>query len=446
MRSTFTLFVAASFVATAGAVRADDWPQWLGPKRDSVWRETGLIEKFPPGGPPVVWRKPIAHGFAGPAVADGRVFVIDYESQGDQTPIPGVRKKLTGKERVLCFDARTGQDKWKYEYACDYSVSYQGGPRCTPTVGGDKVYTLGTMGHLACVDVATGRPVWTKELTNEYKTETPMWGFAGHPLVDGKKLVCLVGGDGSVVVAFDKDTGKELWKALSAKEPGYAAPSIVDGGGIRQLIVFSAESVNGLDPETGKVYWTIEMEPYGGMSIQAPRNSGDYLFASAVGNKSALLKLAHDKPAVTVVWPADPKQGSDAKKSVYPVNAPPFVDDGVIYGNDGSGAFMAVDLMTGDRLWETFEPTGRKKGDNNATVFQVKNGDRFVMFNEAGELILAKLDRQGYHEISRAKIIEPTGKTWKDRPIVWSHPAFAHKCVYARNDKEIVCVSLAAGK
>lgn len=443
MRSTFTLLIAAT-LAAAGVVRADDWPQWLGPKRDSVWRETGLIEKFPAGGPPVVWRKPIAGGFAGPAVAEGRVFVFDYDGEGDKKPDPGKRSKLKGKERLHCLDAKSGNELWKHEYDCDYDVSYPAGPRCTPTVSGGKVYILGTMCHLACLDEKTGRPLWSKELTKEYDTPTPQWGFAGHPLVDGNKLFCLVGGDGSVAVAFDKDTGKEVWKALSAKEPGYCAPTMIEAGGTKQLVIFCGESLNGLDPETGKVYWTIEMEPYQHMSIQVPRKSGDYLFATAVGEKAVLLKLAHDKPAVSVVWPENPKQGNDAKKLFYPVNATPFVEDQTAYGNDGRGAYRGCDLMTGDRLWETFEPTGGKPL-LNGTAFLVKNGDRFVMFNETGELIFARLDRKGYHEIDRAKIIEPNNESW-GRKVVWSHPAFANKCVYARNETEIVCVSLAAGK
>jgi len=224
MRWTWLL----TMLLAAPTANADDWPQWMGPKRDSVWRETGLLDKFPAGGPRVLWRVPVDGGFAGPAVADGRVYVTDFVTTGDRSPpASDKRQKLPGKERVLCFGAADGKPLWKHEYACEYHVSYDTGPRCTPTVAGGKVYTLGAMGDLLCLDAAGGSVVWHKDLKKEYGIEAPLWGFAGHPLVDGQKLFVTVGGDGSVLVAFDKDTGKELWRALSAKEPGYCPPSII---------------------------------------------------------------------------------------------------------------------------------------------------------------------------------------------------------------------------
>jgi outer membrane protein assembly factor BamB len=422
----------------AAHVRADDWPQWLGPKGESVWRETGLLDKFPTSGPKVKWRVPVQDGYAGPAVAGGRVYVADYVTTGDKRPDPGKRNKLDGTERVLCLDAADGKTLWKHEYPCPYEVSYPGGPRCTPTVSGGKVYTLGTEGNLFCLDASNGSVVWGRELKKDYKTATPVWGFCGHPLVDGQKLICLVGGEGSVAVAFDKDTGKELWRALSAKEPGYCPPSIIEAGGVRQLLIWHSESINSLDPETGKVHWTVPLKPAYGMSISVPRKLGDYLFAGGIGNKAACLKLAADKPAAEVVW-----QG-DAKNAVYPANSTPFLEDGTIYGCDSMGGQLrAVDLATGKRLWETFAPTtgGRRAG--HGTAFLVKNGDRFFLMSETGHLIIARLSPQKYEEVSRAKILEPTGDAF-GRDVVWSHPAFAEKCVFARNDKEVVCVSLAA--
>jgi outer membrane protein assembly factor BamB len=431
--------VVLALALAATPVRADDWPQWLGPQRDSVWRETGLLDKFPKDGPKVLWRAPVGTGYAGPAVAEGRVYVMDYVTKGDTRGNPIGRGKLEGKERVLCFNAADGKLLWKHEYDCPYNISYPAGPRCTPTVADGKVYTLGAMGDLCCLDAASGKPIWSLDLKKEYKTTAPMWGFAGHPLVDGKKLICLVGGKGSVAVAFDKDTGKELWRSLSASEPGYGPPTMIEAGGKRQLLIWHAESINGLDPETGKPYWSIELKPSYGMSIMAPRKDGDYLFACGIQGAAALLKLAKDKPAAEVVW------RGEKDTAMYCVNSTPFIEDGTLYGVDGRGELRGVKLATGERLWETFAATTNGRFANSATAFLIKNGDRFFLPNEKGELIIAKLSPKGYEEVSRCKLIEPTGTAW-GRDIVWSHPAFANRCVYARNDKEVVCVSLAAEK
>jgi outer membrane protein assembly factor BamB len=302
-----------------------------------------------------------------------------------------------------------------------------------------KVYSLGTEGNLFCLDAAKGNVIWSKELKREYKTTTPQWGFCGHPLVDGQKLICLVGGEGSVAVAFDKDTGKELWRALSASEPGYCPPTMIEAGGKRQLLIWHAESLNSLDPETGKPYWEHPLKPQYGMSITAPRKLGDLLYASGIGDVCTVLRLAKERPAVETVWKGDPKTG------VYCANSTPFLEDGVVYGSDcQTGSFRAVNLATGERLWESFKPTtGGNERASSATAFIIKNGDRFFLFSETGHLIIAKLSPRGYEEISRAKILEPTGDAF-GRPVVWSHPAFAGKCCFARNDKELVCVSLAA--
>src|SRR5438093_170559 len=210
------LFIAALLLAVADRGRADDWPQWHGPRRDGVWRETGILTKFPKGGPPVVWQADVGGGFAGPAVAQGRVVLMDR--RGDKLPkgkeAPG-KEGLPGKERVLCFDAANGKPLWQHEYDCAYRIYIPNGPRATPTVAAGKVYTLGAMGDLHCLDAANGAVVWHKNLLAEYKTKPPVWGYASHLLVTGDAVITLAGGEGSAVVALDKNTGKEKWRALT---------------------------------------------------------------------------------------------------------------------------------------------------------------------------------------------------------------------------------------
>lgn len=425
----------------AGGTAADDWPQWMGPRRDAEWRETGIIEKFPAGGPQVLWRIPIAGGYAGPAVAGDRVYVTDFQTNADINSLnePGKRPQLKGKERVLCRDAKTGREIWTHAYDCQYAISYPAGPRCTPTVHEGKVYALGAEGHLFCLDAEQGTVLWSKDFKKDFQAKTPVWGFCGHPLVDGKKLICIVGGAAGVAYAFDKDTGQELWHALTASEPGYAPPTMIEAGGVRQLLIWHADDINSLNPETGTVYWSFPLKPDFGMSIMAPRKSGDYLFAGGIRFHSLLLKLSADKPEATEVWRGTPKT------SLNPVNATPYILDGILYGADQPGQFRAVKLETGERLWETYLPvTGEAAGRpiNSGTAFVVRNGERFFLFGETGHLIIARLSPKGYEEISRWKMLEPTGAAF-GRSVVWSHPAFAHKCVYARNDKELVCASLA---
>ncbi len=435
-----TVAVVALLVTTPASVRADDWPQWMGPNRDDVWRETGILDKFPVAGPKVVWRMPVGGGYAGPAVAGGRVFVSDFVPDNSAAVPPNdpmKRPEIAGKERTLCFNAADGKLLWTHAYDCPYRISYPAGPRCTPTVDGERVYTVGAMGNLFCLEAATGNVVWSVDYKKDYGVKPPTWGFAGHPLVDGNKLICIVGGEGSVAVAFDKATGKELWRALSAKEPGYSSPTVIEAGGKRQLIIWHSEAVNSLDPETGKVWWSVPLVPDFGMAIMAPQKSGNYLYAAGIDKKGLLLKLSADRPAAEVVW-----RGTK-DTAVYPVNSTPLLEDGYIYGVCTESQLRCVKLETGERIWDTMVPTLGSKRGRSGTAFLVKNGDRHFLFNETGHLIIARLSPKGYEELGRVKLLEPTGSAF-GRDVVWSHPAFAGKCVFARNDKEIVCVSLAA--
>jgi outer membrane protein assembly factor BamB len=398
-------------------------------------------------------------GYTGPAVANGKVFALDRVlTDGAKTPTdPFAKGKIKGNERVLCFDEKTGATVWKHEYPAEYAISYSAGPRCTPTVDGDRVYTLGAMGHLFCLDALTGKPIWAKDFMKEYESHLPVWGFAAHPLIDGEKFICLVGGSNSrLVVAFDKKTGKELWATESCSgDFGYCPPMIYEFDGKRQLIIWHSRGVLGLEPETGKRIWRVDFESKAALTAPTPRKVGDdQLFITSFYNGSMLLKVSASK--AEVVWKSKskgemPTQTADLSSII----CTPIVDGEFIYGVCSYGQLRCIKAQTGERVWETMQatrgkltPTKVAATDEPATserwsnAFIVKQGERYLLFNEQGDLIIAKMSPKGYEEISRAHLIEPTNKD-AGRRVVWVHPAFANKCVFVRNDVEMVCVSLA---
>jgi outer membrane protein assembly factor BamB len=430
---------------------ADDWPQWLGPKRDGVWRETGILDKFPAGGPKVLWRAPCGMGYAGPAVSGGKVFLPDRVlPEGQANPeSPWGKTSVRGTDRLLCLDEATGKESWKFASDIEYRVSYPAGPRCTPTVDGDIVYWLGAMGDLYAIDVKSGKPVWEKRFVKDLHASVPVWGFSSHPLVDGDKLICLVGGpEAPGVVAFDKKTGSEVWKALSiGGDPGYNAPVIFEVNGKRVLIIWHSHAVVGLDPETGKKLWQYPWEIQAALTIPTARLvNKSLLFLTSFYNGSLLLDIGGAEPKV--VWKSKSKAGQAAVMpentvDLHSIMPTPWIKDDYIYGVCSYGELRCLELLTGKRIWETHAATSGKSARwGNAFLTPHAETDRVLVFNEQGELIIARLTPKGYDEIDRAKILEPTNKYAQGRPVVWSHPAYANGHVYARNDKEVIAVDL----
>jgi outer membrane protein assembly factor BamB len=424
----YILYLLLATAMSAGKLTADDWPQWRGPLRDGVWREQGIVDRFDGNALQIRWRTKIAGGYAGPAVADGRVYVTD-------------RQKEENTERLFCLEEKTGKPLWTHVYACRYrGVQYDAGPRCTPTVADGKVYSVGTMGHLFCLDARSGTVIWQKDYKKDFGTAIPVWGIASAPLVDGERLIVLAGGaNGATVLALNKDTGKEIWRALSEREMGYCPPVIFKAGGARQLIIWVPQAVVSLDPESGKTYWRQPFYSHTGLTIATPVFDGEKLLVSTFYNGSLMLRLAAGRPAATMMW----RGKSDSEivtDGVHCLMSTPLLEGGYIYGIDSYGALRCLNANTGERIWETYQATGHDRWWN---AFLVRNGHRVFIANEQGELIIARLTPKGYEEISRAKLIEPSNQV-RRRDIVWSHPAYANRCVYARNDREIVCASLAA--
>jgi len=462
-RTTRLLLLTISALASfATAASGDDWPQWRGANREGVWHEQGILQSFPAKGLPVRWRAPLGSGFSGPAVAKGRVFVLDRVlAEGVPKDVKtqwNYRDKTTGRERVVCLDEATGKTLWTQPYSCAYSIAYGSGPRATPTVYDDKVYTLGAMGNLLCLDVATGQIVWQKNFVADYRVEVPVYGYAGAPLVDGPRLIAVVGGQDQAIVAFDRETGRELWKSGSASEPGYSAPIIRTLSGKRQLIVWHADALVGIEPESGKALWSVPHHPMAGMAISTPAVDGDRMALSSQFEGTMLLDFSRDPQADApaapkIVWKksaAGSVPERQWKKAGFNTTLSTVLLTGNhVYGVSVYGETCCLDAADGSRVWTTLQPTsgGTEPHDRWCSAFFVPHGDKVFIFNERGDLIMARLKPSGYEEIGRTHVLDPDmSSSGGGRKVIWSHPAFANRCLYARNDHEIICVSLAASQ
>lgn len=425
-RSSATLLtVSVLLVFTTADIKADDWPQWGGEKRDCVWHETGIVDKFATTDLlPRVWSVSVGEGYSGPAVANGRVYLTD-------------RIADEGLERILCVDAESGKELWKHSHPVRYTVSYPAGPRTTPVIHDGLCYTIGAEGHMFCFDAADGTIRWSKEFQKDFGTKLPTWGMAASPLVDGDRLITLVGGDNNgLVICFDRKTGHELWRSLSDAQVGYCPPVIYEFGGRRQLIIWHPEAVSSLDPETGKVIWEHPWSIKYGLTVPMPQKLDDRLFLTAFYDGPLMLKVGADSASVVWKGKGTSEIQTDGLHSIMPT---PVVQPDYIFGVCSYGQLRCLKTGDGTRVWETLQATGSGRWWN---AFLVPNGDRFFLHNEQGDLIIAKLTGEGYEEISRAKLVEPTRPVQR-RNTIWSHPAFAMKSVFARNDKELVRVNLA---
>ena len=361
---------------------AEDWPEWRGKGRRGVWNESGVLDRFPDRGLTIVWRAPLHGGFAGPAVADGRVYVTDFKRSAGKK----------GTERALCLDEKSGKVLWIREWDADYQgISYDTGPRATPTVDGDRVYVVGASGTLVCLDARTGGVVWRKDYAKDYGMRVPVWGISSAPLVEGSHLIAIVGGQpDAMVMAFDKMTGREIWRALgSDSEQGYSQPVMVETGGVRQLIVWHPAAIVSLDPTTGAVNWQQPFRINLGVTLSTPVWNGSRLLVSSFYNGSMLLELARGKAAV--LWQGKSSSETDTDGLHTVVNTPVMAGDH-IYGICSYGQFRCLNARTGERVWETMEVTKEKA--RWASGFIVRNGERYFINNDRGELIIASCPRR----------------------------------------------------
>jgi outer membrane protein assembly factor BamB len=423
------LIIVAIVCSAQSLLQAEDWPQWRGPNRDGVWSETGVVEKFAAKRLEPKWRVPIGSGYTGPTVANGLVYVMDRQTEPKQI------------ERVLCFDSATGEQKWVQAYDCVYkNVGYEAGPRASVTIDHGRAYALGSMGHLHCYDAKTGVVLWTRDCGDLYDIDMPIWGIAAAPLIYQNLVIVHIGGKNACVVALNKQTGDEVWKALDDRGQ-YSSPVLIKQGDQDVVLVWTGDSIAGLGAADGKVFWRIAWKPRNmPIGVPTPVISKDRALFVSFYDGTTLLKLSQTHPAAEILWQRVGRSERDTD-ALQGIISTPVIQGDYIYGVDSYGELRCLDLKTGDRVWEDL--TGVPKA-RWSTIHFVKNRERYWMFNERGELLIATLSPDGFHEISRTKVLEPTTAQLSLRGgVCWSHPAFAERCLFARNDQELVCVDLA---
>lgn len=422
--------------ALPGKAFGEDWPEWRGAGRRGEWNESGIVRIFPKEGLRVVWRVPLGSGYSGPSVSRGRVFASDFLRTGARL----------GSEGLVAFDQETGERLWEKRWPADYAgIEYPSGPRATPTVDGDRVYAVGASGTLVCASVEDGQVLWTRTFTGEFGTQLPPWGMSSAPVVHGDLLIAVVAGrPDAKVVAFDKHTGAEVWRALSSENsgPGYSQPILIQVGIQPAVVIWHAGGVAALEPDSGRLLWEqpfrIRMET----PIATPAWRRPLLLVSAFFNGSRLYHVGSDGTAL--LWKGSSDSGVETDGLHALMNAP-VIDGDHVYGICSYGQLRCLQLSTGKRVWETQEVTRERV--RNASAFVVRSGDRYFISNDRGELIIAGLSPSGYTEFCRTELIRPTSEPGARRErgaVHWSHPAYAERSVFVRNDEEILRASLAA--
>ncbi len=398
----------AALVTLAEQTLAADWPQYRGPNRDGRSSETGLSSAWPPAGPPVLWRAPVGSGYSGMAVAGGRVVTL-FGDRGD--------------ELAAAFDARTGEELWRFRLGGNFRSNQGDGPRSTPTIDGDLVYVLGARAKLYALDIATGTMRWGRDLEKELGAKVPQWGSSTSPLVEGDHLVVDVAGRKDFgLVAFDKGSGEIVWHGGSHR-PAYSSPIAVTLGGVRQIVLFTAEGLRGQATGDARLLWNspwrTDWDVNAATPVFVPR-SGIFI-SSGYDTGAALLQIVKEEEGFEVyqVWK------TRAMKNHF--NSSILVG-GFLYGFD-MGTLKCLDALTGEEKWRA--RGGFSKGS-------VLYADRHLyVLGGSGNLGLVEATPTGFELKSRFEILD--SKTW-------TMPSLADGVLYVRDFEELVALDVAGSR
>lgn len=399
--STSGLLFGWLLLVGSSLLRADDWPQWRGPYRNGISEEKGWLSVWPADGPKSVWQGKVGIGYASLSVSRGHLYTLGNVGEEDS---------------VYCLDANTGAEVWKHSYPCS-SKDPNGypGPRCTPTVDGDRVYTVSREGHLFCLKADDGKVVWSKDLRKDFGASVPTWGFAGSPLVEVNLLLVETGAPGASVVALNKLTGALVWKNGS-EGAGYSSLVAYTLGGQRCLAVFSREHLVGRSMRGGTELWRFPWKTSYGVNSATPIVEGDKVFASSGYNFGCgLLQVSTGAPRV--LW-----QNKNMRNHVNSC----VLWKNHLYGFD-EGELKCLDFQTGAVKWA-------EKGYGKGSLMLADG--KLILYSDGGKLGVAEASPAGFKELSKAQVLG--GKS------TWAAPVLANGKLYCRSSESLLCLDVAA--
>ena len=391
--------------ASSLAAQNSDWPQWRGPNRDGVSKETGLLKQWPTEGPPLVWKAVGAGtGYSSLAIAAGRIYTMGV--RGDS-------------EYVIAFDVTTGKEVWATANGKRYRDDRGDGPRGTPTVEGDRLYALGGNGDLSCIETKTGRVVWAINILQKFGGQNPNWGISESPLVVGDKLLVNAGGPDASVVALNKKDGSLIWKSQS-DAAGYSSAMPIQIGSTTQVVFFTDKRALGVDLKDGRLLWQYEKAANRTANVATPVVKGNQVFISSdYGTGAALVEIKADGSAQEVYFTREMRNHHSSSI---------LVGD-YLYGFS-SGVLTAMRFDTGEVAWRD-----RSVG-KGSLVFA--DGHLYA-FSENGVVGLIEATPTGYLEKGRFRIQQDSLPTW-------THPVIAGGRLYIRDQNTIYAYDVKAKK
>jgi outer membrane protein assembly factor BamB len=408
---------------SGGAVRADDWPQWRGPGRTGLSKETGLLKQWPKDGPKLLWeQKDVGDGYSTPAVVGDRIYLM------------ADRK---GEEFVVALSIKDGAKAW------DVAVGKVGrnrgpqypGTRSTPTVDGERIYALGSDGDLACLERVKGKAVWSKNLAKEFGGAPGAWAYSESVLIDGDNLICTPGGKTATLVALKKKDGGTVWKCAvpEGDEAGYASAVAVDVGKSRQYVQFLAKGLVGVDAKTGKFLWRYDATKDQAANIPTPVFHDGCVFTSTSRNGSGLNRIKVSEGAVSS------EEVYHNKTALNSIGGVVRVGDHV-YGTNAKGQLVCMEFKTGKVKWQNacVGAAGLCYADGMLYV-RGQGGSGFGKETQP-EVALVEATPDGYREKGRFKQPGHGG-----RP-AWPHPVVANGRLYLRDGKVLLCYDVKGGK